>query len=366
MTSGKYSHTRALKAYVKASLTAISRNPSSLVFGFLFPFIFILIFGFIGNRSFSLDVGVSSHSNKSNPIFEKLSKIRTLKLISDVSDDVLLQKLQKGQIEAIILISADDNGTSKTYSLGITTSDASSNSQAFMAMMNGIAAEMNVEMSEIKNRPITVKQERIEGRKYKTIDFILPGQLGFVILSTGVFGAAYVLITLKQRLIIKRLFATPARRSTILLGESISRLIFAMIQVIIIVLVGTYAFGFTLIHGLITLLPMLLVCALALLVFFGFGMIVSNIAKNEHAVPPISNLIVLPQFLLAGTFFSINVFPDWLQPICRVLPLTYVNDALRKISFEGAGLLDLGAELSVLAVWGVIVFAINIRIFKWE
>lgn len=366
MTLKKYNHTRALTAYVKASLTAISRNPSSLVFGFLFPFIFILIFGFMGNHTFRLDVGVSPHSHKVNPVFERLSKIETLKLITEGTDETLLQQLQKGQIEATILIQKTENSSSTKYELKITTSNASSNSQAFLALMDGITAAMNVEMSELKSLPITVEKERIEGRKYRTIDFILPGQLGFVILSTGVFGAAYVLITLKQRLIIKRLFATPARRSTILLGESISRLIFAMFQVTIIVFVGTFAFGFTLIHGLITLLPMLVICAVGLLVFFGFGMIVSNIAKNEHAVPPMSNLIVLPQFLLAGTFFSINVFPDWLQPICRILPLTYVNNALRKISFEGAGLFDLGTELMVLVVWGVIVFAINIRIFKWE
>lgn len=362
----RYSHLRALSAYVKASLTAISRNPSSLVFGFLFPFIFILIFGFIGNRTFNLDIGVSELSDRSNPIFDRLSKIRMLKFVSAGSDEELLQKLQKGQLDAIIRILKIKNEAGNTYDLQIKLSNASSNSHAFLAMINGLTAEVNVELSGIRNLPVTVKYETIEGKKYSAIDFILPGQLGFVILSTGVFGAAYVLITLKQRLIIKRLFATPARRSTILLGESISRLIFAMIQVIIIVLIGTWAFGFTLIHGPVTLLPMLVVCAAGLLVFFGFGMMVSNIAKNEHAVPPISNLVVLPQFLLAGTFFSTDVFPDWLQPVCRVLPLTYVNNALRKISFEGAGLLDLSTELTVLLVWGIIIYGINIKIFKWE
>lgn len=366
MTTKTYSHVRALRAYIKASLTAISRNPSSLVFGFLFPFIFILIFGFMGNRSWSLDVGVSLKSHKANAILEKLDKIRTLRLITDCTDEELLQRLKKGQIEAIIQITKSENTSEDKYDLKITTSNASSNAQAFLAMMKGITAEMNIEMSGIQSLPIAVDHETIEGRKYTAIDFILPGQLGFVILSTGVFGAAYVLINLKQKLIIKRLFATPARRGTILLGESISRLIFAMIQVVIIVLIGTYVFGFTLINGLITLLPMLVICAMGLLVFFGFGMIVSNIAKNEHAVPPISNLIVMPQFLLAGTFFSISVFPDWLQPVCKILPLTYVNDALRKISFEGAGLSDLGTELLVLVIWGVIVFGINIKIFKWE
>ena len=366
MASTEYSHLRALRAYVKASLTAMSRNPSSMIFGFIFPFIFILIFGFMGNRAFRLDIGVPAVSDRSNPIFEKLSNINTLKLISEPEDATLLDKLRKGELEAIIDIQKAKEQTGVQYILKITTSNASTNSEAFLAMMDGITAELNIEMSELKTLPVSVQTERIEGRKYKTIDFILPGQLGFVILSTGVFGAAYVLITLKQRLVIKRFFATPAKGITILLGESISRLIFAMVQVCVIVLIGAYLLGFTLIHGIATLFPMLLVCAAGLLVFFGFGLIVSNVAKNEHAVPPIANLIVLPQILLAGTFFRITAFPDWLQPVCRVLPLTYVNDALRKISFDGVGLFDLGGEIAVLAIWGVIVFAINVRIFKWE
>jgi ABC-2 type transport system permease protein len=366
MASTQYSHVRALRAYVKASLTAMSRNPSSMIFGFIFPFIFILIFGFMGNRTFRVDIGLLAQCDTSNLIYEKLSNIQTLRLVREPDDAVLLEKLKKGEIEAIVDIQKLKDQADARYVIKMTTSNASSNTEAFLAMMDGITAELNIQMSEIKTLPITVKTETIEGRKYKAIDFILPGQLGFVILSTGVFGAAYVLITLKQRLIIKRFFATPAKGITILLGESLSRLIFAVIQVTVIVLIGTYTLGFTLIHGFATLMTLLFISAAGLLVFFGFGLIVSNIAKNEHAVPPVANLIVLPQILLAGTFFPITAFPDWLQPVCRVLPLTYVNDALRKISFDGAGLLDLGAELAVLAIWGVIIFAVNVRIFKWE
>lgn len=366
MASTQYSHARALRAYVKASLTAMSRNPSSMIFGFIFPFIFILIFGFMGDRAFRLNIGILAQSDRSNPIFEKLSNINTLRVAGGSDDASLYEKLKKGELEAVIDIKKTTEQSGARYTLRITTSNASSNSKAFLAMMDGITAELNMQMSGLKTLPVAVQAERIEGRKYKTIDFILPGQLGFVILSTGVFGAAYVLITLKQRLIIKRFFATPAKGITILLGESLSRLIFAIVQVTVIVLIGTYTLGFTLIHGFATLMTLLFISAAGLLVFFGFGLIVSNIAKNEHAVPPVANLIVLPQILMAGTFFPITAFPDWLQPVCRVLPLTYVNDALRKISFDGTGLLDLGTELSVLAVWGVIVFTVNVRIFKWE
>jgi len=98
----------------------------------------------------------------------------------------------------------------------------------------------------------------------------------------------------------------------------------------------------------------------------GFGFIVSGIAKNEGSIPPLANIITLPQFLLAGTFFSIEVFPRWLQPICKILPLTYFNDAMRKIAFEGAHLVDCWQQIGILLIWGVIVYMAAIKIFRWE
>ena len=98
----------------------------------------------------------------------------------------------------------------------------------------------------------------------------------------------------------------------------------------------------------------------------GFGFAVSGIAKNESAVPPIANIITLPQFLLSGTFFSISAFPDWLQPICKALPLTYLNDAMRKVAFEGASLFSVGNQIGIVALWGVAVYILAVKVFKWE
>jgi ABC-2 type transport system permease protein len=97
-----------------------------------------------------------------------------------------------------------------------------------------------------------------------------------------------------------------------------------------------------------------------------FGFIISGLARNESSIPPIANIFTLPQFLLAGTFFSIDVFPTWLQPISRSLPLTYFNNAMRKISFEGAHLNDCLLEISVLLAWGLLGYFIAMKVFRWE
>lgn len=141
-------------------------------------------------------------------------------------------------------------------------------------------------------------------RQYRTIDFILPGQLGFSLLSAGIFGVAFLFFNLRQQLVLKRFFATPVKRGYIVLGEGLSRVIFQMLTAVIIVLIGHFAFRFTLVHGLLTFVEIMILSFIALLVFMGFGFIISGLAKTESSIPPLANIITLPQFLLAGTFFD--------------------------------------------------------------
>jgi len=143
-------------------------------------------------------------------------------------------------------------------------------------------------------------------------------------------------------------------------------LIFQLLGSSVIIVIGHFVFGFTLINGIWTALEMLLLSALGLIVFMGFGFVVSGIAKSENVIPPIANIITLPQFLLCGTFFPIDAFPKWLQIISKALPLTYLNDALRMIAFEGAGLMDISSQLLVLVLWGIVVYAAAVRFFRWE
>lgn len=200
----------------------------------------------------------------------------------------------------------------------------------------------------------------------KTIDFILPGQLGFSLLSAGVFGVAFIFFNLRQTLVLKRFFATPINRSYIVLGEGLSRVLFQMLTSIVILTLGHFFFGFTLIHGLETFLELLVLSFIGLMVFMGFGFVVSGLAKTESSIPPLANIVTLPQFLLSGTFFSTDVFPGWLQPICNILPLTQLNNAMRKVAFEGAHLINCGKEIGILIVWALVVYTLAVKFFRWE
>lgn len=361
-----YSNTRATLALAKASFISIIRSPSAVVFSLAFPLVFILVFGFIGNGGIKVQLGVERGCDTSNFIYQGIKKVSLIKFVTNQDSLLMAKNLMKGNLDGIIEIKKVMGGQPPLI-LNIRYTKASlQNGTILKSVITDIlyyAGKGNLEPSK---QPVMVNESTAEGRAYKTIDFILPGQLGFSLLSSGVFGTAFVFISLRLTLVIKRFFATPVRRYSIVLAEAISRLLFSLIGALIILVIGHFAFGFTLIHGALTVINMLVVCTIGILVFMGFGFIISGIAKNESMVPPLANIVTLPQFLLAGTFFPIDAFPSWLQPVCRALPLTYMNDALRKIAFEGASLVDVSFQILILLAWGVVTYAVAVKVFKWE
>lgn len=354
-------------AITKASLRSITRSPSAVVFTLAFPLIFIVVFGFMGGGRFSVDVAVKKGCHTENPIYMALQDIDVIRLDTTNESGRLSADLEKGRIDASLMIK--DNGVEAMprYSVFIETTTASpERGNIFKSVLNNVFYALNEALMTDVPALAELKETQVSVRQYKTIDFILPGQLGFSLLSTGVFGTAFVFLSLRQTLVIKRFFATPVKRQFIVLGEALSRLIFALAGALTIILIGHYAFGFTLIYGVTTVLNMLILSALGLIVFMGFGFVVSGIAKNENAVPPIANIITLPQFLLSGTFFPITAFPEWLQPICNVLPLTYLNDAMRKVAFEGMSLFEVNSQILIVGIWGAVIYLLAFKFFKWE
>ncbi len=368
--STKYSQLRGMFAITRGSLKAILRSPSAVVFSIAFPLIFILVFGFIGggNGKQSVKISIEPSSDTSSPVYAAITKVSSIKVYEGRPVQVK-EELEKGRITAIVKI-VKTGLLSPAYTLQITSSGAvmPQNLQILQCILNGVIAGMNQRFFATNQTVAVIDASitQIPGRQYKTIDFILPGQLGFSLLSSGVFGVAFLFFNLRQQLVLKRFYATPIKRPFIILGEALSRVIFQLLTAIIVIGVGHYAFGFTLVHGLITFLAIMLLSFIALVLFMGFGFIVSGLAKNESTIPPFANLFTLPQFLLAGTFFSVETFPKWLQPICNALPLTHFNNAMRNIAFEGASLAACSKELLILGLWIIGVYAIAFKTFKWD
>ncbi|MCX2482517.1 ABC transporter permease [Pedobacter sp. MR2016-24] len=359
-----YNHTKATLALAKASFRSITRSPSAVVFTLAFPLIFILVFGFLGGGGIKVDLAIAPGSDLNNPVIKALEQTTVVKLIKDRDTKEIDQQLEKGTLAGVIEV-RKNSVPQPAYLANVKYSSASiDKGNILKSILTNLMYTLN--SKELKPAVAEVRESTVHGRTYRTIDFILPGQLGFSLLSTGVFGTAFVFFSLRQTLVIKRFFATPVSRSSIILGECLARIGFALLGAIFIILVGHFFFHFTLIHGTVTVLNMIVLSIIGLIVFMGFGFVVSGIAKSESTIPPISNIITLPQFLLSGTFFSIDNFPSWLQPISRALPLTYLNDAMRQVAFEGAGLWDVKQQILIMVIWGIGIYVLAVKVFKWE
>lgn len=360
-----YSNINATLAIAKASFRSITRSPSAVVFSLAFPLIFIVVFASIGGSGVHVDVGVAKTSDTTGIVYNALKKTGVVNLITDQSTELMAKNLSKGTIDAIINLQKTDGHL--PYVLNIQYTKASAQKDGILkSLLSSVFYQLNSRGNTLPQPVAEIKETTIQGREYKYIDFLLPGMLGFSLLSSGVFGTAFVFLSLRLTLVIKRFFATPVKKYSIVLGEALARLVFSWIGALFIIMVGHFIFGFTLIHGVITVLNMLVLAAIGLIIFMGFGFIISGIAKNESTVPPLSNIITMPQFLLSGTFFSVTAFPVWLQSVSNILPLTYLNDAMRKVAFEGAGIGDVTHQLMILGIWFIVVYAVAVKTFKWE
>lgn len=362
-----YNNLTALKALTKASLQSITKSPSAVVFSIAFPLVFILAFGFLGNnKGLSIKVAKSMQCDTNSQLFSVLKSNPALKW-QDYKDEASLRKaLKDGKIVGIVNID-EQHLLKPKFKVEVEGGESQIDKlMQLKSIINEIAQSLNPELVKDMSNQAIVKVNIANMQEFKTIDFILPGQLGFSLLAASIFGTAFIFFHMRQTLVLKRFFATPVRRETILISEGIARLVFQLISTIIILAIGYFAFDYYLIHGWVTVLQMLFLSILGVMVFMGFGFCISGIAKSESSIPPLANTITMPQFLLAGTFFPIDTFPKWLQPICKAMPLTYLNEALRRTAFDGASIWDLRIEILILLVWGIVIYAVATKTFKWE
>lgn len=199
------------------------------------------------------------------------------------------------------------------------------------------------------------------GSRY--IDWLVPGLLGMNIMSTGLWGIGFSIVQARTRKLLKRLVATPMSRAHYLASHVLSRLAFLALEAGILVTFGWLVFGVA-VHGSIATLAF--VSVLGALSFGGLALLMSSRAKTIEAISGLMNLIMLPMWVLSGVFFASTNFPEIMQPFIQALPLTALVDALRAVMNEGASLRAISNELAILAAWGIIPFALALKLFRWQ
>jgi ABC-2 type transport system permease protein len=364
----KYSNLQAMWSIGKATMRSIFRSPQSVFFSLFFPVVLIVIFGSLGGGGgISLNIAFEKNADTANAVYQAIQHSTVFNISRSGQEDAD-DKLKKGQISAIVDIrkKSQDIGRPQ-YDIHLkTTSAAQKDLPVLETILRDIISRINASVNPLQDSYASISKEEIPGRIYRMIDFYLPGMLGFSLIGSAIFGVSFLFFSLREALVLKRMFASPISKTYIVLGDGIGRVLFNLTTATVLILFGRFFYQFTLSDGIITFLELIFLSVLGLLVFMGFGYIISSLAKNQNVIPIYANLFMFPQYFLSGTFFPKTALPASIQWLINILPLTALNDAMRKVSFEGANLVQCDKQLGILAIWGVVVYIIAIKVFKWE
>jgi ABC-type multidrug transport system permease subunit len=204
--------------------------------------------------------------------------------------------------------------------------------------------------------PVTEK-----GSRY--IDFLIPGLVGLNLMGGGLWGIGFVIVDMRVRKLLKRLVATPMRRRDFLLAMLTARLTLMIPDMLILLGFGFVVFRVPMRGDPLTLAAVILAGSFA---FTGLGLALASRTEKSETISGLINLVMLPMWMLSGTFFSSKTFPDVVQPLIQALPLTHVNDGLREVMLEGLPFSQVAWRVGILLVWGAVPFAIALKWFRWR
>jgi len=211
--------------------------------------------------------------------------------------------------------------------------------------------------------PVTVSDSPVTDRGGRYIDFLIPGLIGMNLMATGLWGVGFTVVDQRRKKLLKRFMATPMSRADYLASFVLSRLVWLVLEVLLLVGGARLVFDVPT-RGSLAVLGA--TCLLGSLTFGGMGLLVASRAKTVEGASGLINLVMMPMWVLSGVFFTSANFPDVMQPAIRLLPLTAVNDALRANMLEGARAADVVPELAVISVWMVLCFGLALKLFRWR
>ncbi|HZY86880.1 MAG TPA: ABC transporter permease [Gemmataceae bacterium] len=211
--------------------------------------------------------------------------------------------------------------------------------------------------------PLPVRSEDVQEPGGRYIDFLVPGLIGMSLMGGGLWGVGFATVDMRIRKVLKRFLATPMRKTDFLLGILLSRLIFLVPEILVLLVFARLAFGVVIQGSLLAVVALVLLGALA---FAGIGLLVASRARTIETVSGLMNLVMLPMWVLSGIFFSSERFPEAMQPFVKALPLTTLIDALRAVTLEGTPLATLWPQVAILAGWAVGSFVLALRWFRWN
>lgn len=357
----------------------LTREPGVLFWGILFPILMSLGLGLAFTRKpeairkvavISTDDSLSKRSDLAAFLDQKCIKNqpdkkndfnwqyeindeklgRTLFLFYDYDWKTAMVSLKRGTVNLIL----SSNSGKTEYNFDPVSSDAE---LTYLKLRNIIGRdEISYGQYNHEIRPLTIK-----GTRY--IDFLIPGLITMGVMMSTMWGISYGIIEKRSKKLLRRLVATPMKKSHFLIALITVRVAMNFVEAAVLIIFAVAVFGMT-IQGSLPALVLLFIAGN--LAFAGIAVFVSSHTSNTEVGNGLINAVVTPMMVLSGIFFSYQNFPDWSVGIIKVLPLTILTDGIRSIFNEGAGFSEAAFPVFVLSLAGVVFFSAGLKIFKWH
>jgi ABC-type multidrug transport system, permease component len=350
------------------------REPAALFWSFLFPILMAWGLGiaFSGQKDTVRNIAVIEGQLGQTTVLNTLIETRT-KLIRTNNDashkhqlvvknkklgtttfnffstswDSAIVLLKRGSISLIL----DDRSAEPAYHFDPANAEA----QLICLNLKALFSNQSLIEESASIQPLTVK-----GTRY--IDFLVPGLMAMGIMSSCLWGISYSLIEKRSKKLLRRMVATPMKKSYFLASQFVSRLVLTFTETTVLVMFAYFYFGMR-IQGSIPALVAVLISGC--LVFIGIAILISSRTAKTEVGNGLINAVTMPMMVLSGIFFSYYNFPEWTIPIIRLMPLTMFADSIRSIFTEGAGFYETGPAIIIMTGLGLVSFFIGQRIYKW-
>lgn len=345
---------KSLIEQVKVRWREFRREPSAFFWVIFMPVIWMIALGFAFSKPRPETYGVGWLVSESKaPFEEKMHRVLSADqqiLLREANAADLETKMLRGEI-ALIVSSPGERRI--IYKLD------PSNPEARRAQKY---VEDILERAEGRQDVITSSTEGVSAQGGRYVDFLIPGLLGLTIMTTSLHGIGMTIVSNRKENLLKRYLATPLKAYEYIVSHIIGRLVILAIEFTVVMVTGFVVFKFQVYGNLIEYLLFAIVGAGA---FSSIALLCAARTRSTPMIAGLTNLISLPMMMLSGVFFSKNNFPEWLRAATDFLPLTVINDGLRKIALEGMSLHQLGFELGVLSLYLIIPAFLSAKLFKW-
>ncbi len=344
----------SLQQQIKCRWREFRREPSAFFWVIFMPILWMLALGFAFSKPRPEIYGIGWLAPESPDTFAQtietsLAQNSQIKLRKGTAEE-LSTRMKRGEIVLVVSMSPPSQAM---YQLD----DKNPEANRAKAFVDNIVQAAGGRVDPV---PTLTQAINAEGGRY--VDFLIPGLLGLSVMTSSLFGVGMTIVSNRKENLLKRYLATPMRAWEYIVSHIFGRMMVLTAEFLAVMITGFLIFKFK-VYG--PFLAYIVFTVLGAAAFTGIALLCAARTRSIPMISGLTNLISLPMMMLSGVFFSKNNLPDWLLQFTNLLPLTALNDGLRKIALEGLGLMDLSFEVSVLLFYAVICSALAQRRFRW-